>query len=193
MIKHRSEKFSSSHQWILVQDFSFFHCIACTILVPLPGTESRPLEVEAWSPSQWTAREFPRHFFLSSFFFFFLFLLIFKSFLNLFLTMLGLCCCRLFCSGSNRGILSSWGAQTSHCSGFSRGRTWAVGCVDFSSCSSWALEHRLDSCSTCGMGDLLGSGIEHVSPVLVGRFFTTEPPGKPPRLLKEKGMSSGGR
>ena len=100
--------------------------------------------------------------------------------------MLGLCCCRLFCSGSNRGILSSWGAQTSHCSGFSRGRAWAVGCVDFSSCSSWALEQRLNSCSTCGMGDLLGLGIEHVSPVLAGRFFTTEPPGKPPRLLKEE-------
>ena len=28
-------------------------------------------------------------------------------------------------------------------------------------------------------GDLLGSGIEPASPALAGRFFTTEPPGKP--------------
>ena len=30
-----------------------------------------------------------------------------------------------------------------------------------------------------GMWDLPGSGIEPVSPALAGRFFTTEPPGKP--------------
>jgi len=29
------------------------------------------------------------------------------------------------------------------------------------------------------MGDLPNSGIEPASPALVGRFFTTEPPGKP--------------
>ena len=29
------------------------------------------------------------------------------------------------------------------------------------------------------MSDLPGPGIEHVSPALAGRFFTTEPPGKP--------------
>ena len=29
------------------------------------------------------------------------------------------------------------------------------------------------------MWDLPGSGIEPVSPALAGRFFTTEPPGKP--------------
>ena len=28
-------------------------------------------------------------------------------------------------------------------------------------------------------GDLPNPGIEHMSPALVGRFFTTEPPGKP--------------
>ena len=28
-------------------------------------------------------------------------------------------------------------------------------------------------------GDLLDPGIESVSPALAGRFFTTEPPGKP--------------
>ena len=35
------------------------------------------------------------------------------------------------------------------------------------------------------MWDLPGPGIEPVSPALVGRFFTTEPPGKPEiKLLK---------
>ena len=29
------------------------------------------------------------------------------------------------------------------------------------------------------LGDLLGPGIKLVSPALAGRFFTTEPPGKP--------------
>ena len=33
-------------------------------------------------------------------------------------------------------------------------------------------------------GNLPRSGIEPVSPALVGKFFTTEPPGKPQRLDK---------
>ena len=32
---------------------------------------------------------------------------------------------------------------------------------------------------SCSMWDLPGPGIEPVSPALAGRFFTTEPPGKP--------------
>ena len=53
-----------------------------------------------------------------------------------------------------------------------------------SSCGSRALEHRLNSCRPqalllLGMWDLPGSEIEPVSPALAGRFFTTEPPGKP--------------
>ena len=32
-----------------------------------------------------------------------------------------------------------------------------------------------------GMWDLPGPGIEHVSPELADGFFTTEPPGKPPK------------
>ena len=53
-----------------------------------------------------------------------------------------------------------------------------------SSCGSWALEHRLNSCGTCaqllhGTWDQPGSGIESVSPVLAGGFFTTESLGKP--------------
>ena len=34
------------------------------------------------------------------------------------------------------------------------------------------------------MSDLPRSGIEPVSPALVGKFFTTEPPGKPQHLNK---------
>ena len=58
------------------------------------------------------------------------------------------------------GTLSSWleqfdfdtreeihGAQASHCSGFSCG-AWALGCSGFTSCSSQALEHRLNSLGT---------------------------------------------
>ena len=53
----------------------------------------------------------------------------------------------------------------------------------FSSCVSRALGHRLGSCGTWtqfhGMWDLPRSGIEPMSPARAGRFFTTEPPGKP--------------
>jgi len=53
-----------------------------------------------------------------------------------------------------------------------------------SSCGSWALEHRLNSCGVWtsllhGVWDLPGSGIELVSPALARGFFTNEPPGKP--------------
>ena len=44
------------------------------------------------------------------------------------------------------------------------------------------LEPRLKSCGAWdirGLWDISGSGIEPVSPALAGRFFTTEPPGKP--------------
>ena len=53
-----------------------------------------------------------------------------------------------------------------------------------SSCNSWALGHRLDSCGTQALlirdiWDLPGSGIKPVSPALLGGFFTTELPRKP--------------
>ena len=84
------------------------------------------------------------------------------------------------------------GAQASYCGGFSCYEAWALGAwtsvavaCGLSSCSSWALEQRLNSCGTWAlllqsMWNLLGSGIEPMSPALAGRFFTTEPPGKPP-------------
>ena len=47
-----------------------------------------------------------------------------------------------------------------------------LGCTGFSSCDTPAQLLR-------GMQDLLGSGIEPVSPALAAGFFTTEPPRKP--------------
>ena len=75
--------------------------------------------------------------------------------------------------------------------GFSCCRAWALGCMGFSSCGTWArscssqtLEHRHNSCGSQAelihdMSDLPGPGIKPLSPALVGRFLTTEPPGKP--------------
>ena len=58
---------------------------------------------------------------------------------------------------------------------------WACG---FGSWGPQALGHRLNSCGAwaqllCGMWRLPGSGTEPMPPALAGRFFTTEPPGKP--------------
>ena len=55
----------------------------------------------------------------------------------------------------------------------------------FSSCGSWALEHRLSSCGARaqllrGTWNLPGPGIEPMSPALAGGFLTTVPPGKSP-------------
>ena len=55
--------------------------------------------------------------------------------------------------------------------------------VGFSSCDSWALEHRLSSCGARAlllrsMWDLPGPGLQPVSPALAGGFLTTAPPGK---------------
>ena len=63
--------------------------------------------------------------------------------------------------------------------GFSNCKIWV------SSCSSWALEHRLNSCGTPAyflhrIQDLLRLGTESVSLALACGFFTTEPAGKPP-------------
>ena len=67
-------------------------------------------------------------------------------------------------------------------SGFSRCRAQAAGVKasvaavrSLSSCGSWA---KL----LLGMWDLPGPGIEPVSFALQGRFLTTGPPGKPPKL-----------
>ena len=69
-------------------------------------------------------------------------------------------------------------------------RSWTsvVAAHELSSCGSQALEQRLNNCDTQaqllhGMWDLLGPGMEPVSPALAGRFFTTEPPEKPKELF----------
>ena len=63
---------------------------------------------------------------------------------------------------------------------------WSMGSrpVGFSSCSSEALEHRLNSCGTQAslphsMWDLPRSGTEPMSPACTGSLFNTEPPRKP--------------
>ena len=69
-------------------------------------------------------------------------------FFNLFLAVLGLrCCTRAFSSCGERGATLRWGAQASHCSGFSWCGAWALGvrasvvvAHGFSSCGLRALE-----------------------------------------------------
>ena len=89
------------------------------------------------------------------------------------------------------GSTLHWIAQASYCSGLfycgpqARGHWVSVVVAHgLNSCSSLVLEHRLSSCGQWtellrGIWDLPGSGIELESTALLGRFFTTEPPGKP--------------
>ena len=101
----------------------------------------------------------------------------------LFLAVLGLrCCAWAFSSCGERGLLFLW------CAGFSL--RWllllqSMGSrrAGFSSCGSWALEHRLSSWGARasllhGMWDLPGPGLEPMSPAFAGGFLTTVPPGK---------------
>ena len=69
-------------------------------------------------------------------------------------------------------------------------RASVVSACGLSSCGSWALEHRLNSFGARAqllhsMWNLSGPGIEPVSPALAGRFFTTEPSGKPLSLKSQ--------
>ena len=89
----------------------------------------------------------------------------------------------LFSSWREWVLLSSCSAGASHCSVFSCCGELTLGQVGFSSCGSWPLKHRLNSCDTwvqilCSMWDSPGSGIEPMSPVLTGRSFITRPPKK---------------
>ena len=79
-------------------------------------------------------------------------------------------------------LLSSCGAQVSDCHGFSCGAQ-ALGHTGFSSCGSQVLLYRPNSGGSwgyllCSMWDLPRSGIELISPALVGGFFTPEPRGR---------------
>ena len=139
--------------------------------------------------------------FLASFLFFFLivYLFIFGC--------LGLCCCVGFSL-----VAVSRGCSLLECVGFSLwllfllGRTGCRVCQhsncgglvvvahELSSCSSQAPGHRLSGCGVraqllCSMWDLPRPGTEPVSPALAGRFFTTEPPGKPCPRFSIHGIS----
>ena len=77
-------------------------------------------------------------------------------------------------------VAASGGHSSSRCAGLSLSRTLVA-------------EHRLQTrrLSSCGsqtqllrgMWDLPRPGLEPVSPALAGRFSTTAPPGKPPKLF----------
>lgn len=87
------------------------------------------------------------------------------------------------------GLLFTCGVQASHWGDFSCYRAKALGhtgfsSCSFSSCSSPALEHRLNSCSawlSCSMpcGSSRTSAQICVSCHLAGGLFPAEPPGKP--------------
>ena len=51
-------------------------------------------------------------------------------------------------SCSQQGLLSGRGTRASHCSGFSYCCAQALGPLGFSSCGSWVLQHRLNSCGS---------------------------------------------
>ena len=119
-------------------------------------------------------------------------------FVYLFLAKLGLQCCKQTFSGHGEWrLLSSCGAWVSDCSGCSFWAARAPGLTSFRSCSSRALEHRLNRCGTLGLllhgiWGLPESGLKPMSPALAGRLFTTEPPGKPSRwiLMTKKKMKT---
>ena len=92
-------------------------------------------------------------------------------------------CPRAFSRCGEQGLLSSWGVQASHCSGFFCCGARALGLVGFSCCRSQALEQGLSSCGTwtqlpCIMGCLSRPGIKPVSPAMAGGFLCTGLPGK---------------
>ena len=81
------------------------------------------------------------------------------------------------CAGSSvlhPGFLSlQWVRATLRCS------VWAARCSDFSCCRAQALGTWASLVVSRGMWKLPGQGIKSRPPALAGRFFTTEPPGKP--------------
>ena len=106
---------------------------------------------------------------------------LFKTYL---LAVLGLhCCTRAFSSCSEWGLLSSWGAQASHCRGFCCGAqllgTWALVVVapGLWRAGSAVVAHGLSFSAARGI--FPDWGIEPMSPALAGRFLTTGPPEKP--------------
>ena len=99
--------------------------------------------------------------------------------------------CTAFSNCGKQGLLSSCGSRASHCGdcgGFSCCRAWVQGHAGFSGCGSQALEHRRSSCGPQAelllrVWDLPRPRMEPTSHAQVGRFFATEPPGKPPSKI----------
>ena len=103
-------------------------------------------------------------------------------------------------------VVVSRGYSLLQCLGFSLRWSlllWSTGSRSkgFSRCSSWALQHRLNSCGawaylfpsiwdlpgpgmeTMSLWDLPGPGMETMSPAFSGRFFTIKPSGKPLTII----------
>ena len=85
---------------------------------------------------------------------------------------------------SGVSLLSSCGVWVSHCCGLYYCWAQVLELSGFSTCSSWALEQRLNSCGTQAWllhdtWDLSGPGIEPMSLALTGGFLTSELPGNP--------------
>ena len=103
-----------------------------------------------------------------------------------------------FSSCGEWGLVSSCGVQSSHCSGFSCWGAHALGRLGFSSCSSWALGHRLSRWWAQGLVALLLVRSFKIrdctcDSCMTGGFFTTEISGKPLEFSICKMMSSSKR
>ena len=115
----------------------------------------------------------------------------------LFLSVRVPCCCVGFSLVVVRGLLSGCDAWASHCSGFSCCRAWALGtwvsvvaAHGFSSCGSWTLQHRLNSCGkgiSCSVacGIFLDSGLNPCLLHWQADSIATVPPGKPNNVLSD--------
>ena len=91
--------------------------------------------------------------------------------------------CAFVSSCGEQRLSSSCGTPASYCSGFSCCEAQAVGHVSFSSGglvgSVVAIPRSMWLTGLVALWHLPGPGIEPMSLALAGRFFTTEPPGKP--------------
>ena len=94
--------------------------------------------------------------------------------------------CGLSPGYGQKGLLSGCGAWAFHCSGFSYRIAGAPGHANFSSYGTWAQQLRLPGSSAQAQQlrhtspatpRHVGSGIKPLSLALVGKLFTTEPPG----------------
>ena len=114
----------------------------------------------------------------------------FKNYLFICGCVLGLCCCRVLLLVAVSGAyspVSVHGLLTAE-RGLYGVQVLVVAPCGLTSCGSWALEYRLSSCAACAYlpwstWDLLGPGIEPVSPALQGEFLTTGAPSSEAQKL----------